>query len=221
MKRLAQYIAELLEKKNVVIPEKWVKFFKLIFKQDAPMLKMKDLIGLYMTLYPPTARIFESQKEKIVSKCQAAILYYRDAGLFLYYESVPLLSEYVFHKPMFHHDLSSVLSYEDIHILQKTFDRKELNTVLHQYRQDDILSGKLLDSLWHQYNLLDQKEVLIQLLQAFSLCYSVSNHLEVYYCPWFVENNLPPHEAKPENLHVFEKKHDVCTPGVLLFREYS
>ena len=71
---------------------------------------------------------------------------------------------------------------------------------------DGLLTRKLLVALWSRYELQDQDiNVLIQLMQAFSLCSQICNQLDVYFFPWFVENNSPPNVAMPEMMHSFDQ----------------
>ena len=214
MAELTAFVKGILEKKSVVLPSKWVQLFKMMSDRDVPYWNYGELVTLFRKLYSTTAKVF--QRSKIDSKCLAAVTYFRDVGLLLFYDSVPLLNQYVFHKPKFvlnllkstfHHDLESQLNYDRSEDLQSKFKRNELKLMMKQYQQDGLLSGKLLSALWQKHNLDDKnKQALQHLLEAFNLCHQVSINHELFYFPWFVQNNVCPEAATPPNLHKFDKK---------------
>ena len=143
--------------------------------------------------------------------------YFSDSNLFLHYESNPFLKDYVFHdidvlvdlfKSVFHHNIAQVINYDNNENLQAQFQKAECDLAVQRYQKEGLLGKKLLSFLWEQYRLsLADETVLLQLMQSFNLCYSISKDQDILYFPWFVQSRQCPPHIDRDNLMKFDKGH--------------
>ena len=143
--------------------------------------------------------------------------YFADSNLCLHYENNPFLKDYVFpdidlladlFKSLFHHNLTDVVNYDNDEKLQAKFQRAECDLAVQRYQREGLLTRNLLSYLWEHYGLsLADESVLLELMQSFNLCYSVSKDQQILYFPWFVESQECPSHIDRNHLMKFDHGH--------------
>ena len=99
MENLKEFLTKVTSQNRVSLPEKWVKFYKLMLKQQKNFFKITELQQLFKELYSKGTQMF--QQEKIKKKFRSTLEYYRAAGHVLHFPDNPVLGEYVFHNKDF------------------------------------------------------------------------------------------------------------------------
>ena len=114
--KLTLFLQETVQKRRVYLPLTWFSFYKVAIQDESSFLLKENLLPIYRK------NDQEKYNKHLESQFQQCLLYFSDVGLFLLFDNVPKLDQYVFHRPMivvdilkalFHHDLPSTLNYND------------------------------------------------------------------------------------------------------------
>ena len=100
------------------------------------------------------------------------------------------------------------MNYDQDEVLQALFTKVDCDLAVERYRNEGLLGKKLLSFLWERYGLsLADETVLLHLMQAFNLCYSISREEVLLYFPWFVQSQKCPSHIAKDHLMQFDKTH--------------
>ena len=151
------------------------------------------------------------------NKSLVPLHYFADSNLCLHYESNPFLKDYVFtdidkladlFKSLFHHNIAQVINYDHDEKLQAKFQKGECDLAVQRYQNEGLLGQKLLSYLWEHYRLsLTDATVLLELMQSFNLCYSISKEEQLLFFPWFVKSQECPQHIDRAHLMKFDQNH--------------
>ena len=197
MENLKEFLTKVTSQNRVSLPEKWVKFYKLMLKQQKNFFQITELQQLFKELFFKGTQMF--QQEKIKKKFRSALEYYRAAGHVLHFPDNPVLAEYVFHnkdfllrllQSCFHHNLKDATNFGD---LVQTMNVSNINLMLQQYDEEGLLAIELLRFQWRQYGLKEEEErAVLEIMKKFHICYPVDGSEKVWFFPYFVRSNEPP-----------------------------
>ena len=197
MDNLKEFLTKVTSQNRVSLPEKWIKFYKLIVKQKKNFFQTTELQQLFKELYFKGTQIFK--QEKIKEKFRSTLEYYHAAGHVLHFPDNPVLAEYVFHnkdfllrllQSCFHHSLKDATNFGD---LMRTMNVSSINLMLQQYDEEGLLAIELLRFLWRQYGLKEEEErAVLEIMKKFHICYPVDGSEKVWFFPYFVRSNEPP-----------------------------
>ena len=212
LKGLKHFLMEVIAQKRMHVPEKWVQFYKLMSRQNSQFLKVEDLKSMFANLYSGS----EFQDAHRTKLFVSALRHFRNSGLIMYFDNISGLDEYVFHKKTFlvdlfkccfHHDLMNNI---DFKALEKhcTFKRSQAEIMVKQYQSEGILSTELLHYLWHKYG-IDKKlqMAVLGIMKLFQLCHPINNSEELFFFPWFTQNNECPGRVNPNKLFPCDQNH--------------
>ena len=208
------FLMAIIAQKRIPIPEKWVKFYKVIREQKSEFLKVDDLKSKFVELYSAISQQF--QKVKVTTKFQSALRHFRNSGLIIYFDNISCLDEYVFHKKTFlidlfkccfHHDLKSTVDFANLGKLQ-SFKQSQVEYMVMQYQTEGILSAELLHYLWHKYG-IDEKlqKAVLNIMKIFKLCHPINHAEDLFYFPWFTQNKKCPDRINPDKLTRCDQNH--------------
>ena len=216
MKEVKECLMKVAQEKRADVPESWVKFYKQILERKKIYLTLDETLQLFPgrpRYKPKTPRGVTSQKNKSL----VPLHYFADSNLCLHYESNPFLKDFVFpdidlladlFKSLFHHNLAQVINYDHDEKLQAKFQKGECDLAIQRYQNEGLLGKKLLSYLWEHYRLsLTDETVLLQLMQSFNLCYSVSKDEQLLFFPWFVKSQECPPHIDRAHLMKFDQNH--------------
>ena len=216
MEKVKKYLINVAKEKRTAIPESWVKFYKQIIGADKIYLTLDETSHFFKTSskshFPRRSTQTKQESDDVVP-----LQYFSDTNLLLHYESNPFLKGYVFpdldslvdlFKSLFHHNIAQVIQYDTEEKLQAKFKKEECDLAVQRYQKEGLLGQKLLSYLWERYGLsVDDKTVLLQLMQSFNLCYSISKDDDMHFFPWFVKSQACPSHINKDHRMMFDKKH--------------
>ena len=212
MENLKEFLTKVTSQNQVSLPEKWVKFYKLMLKQQQNFFKITELQQLFKELYYKGTRMF--QQEKIKKKFRSALEYYRAAGHVLHFPDNPVLGEYVFHnkdfllrllQSCFHHNLKDATNFGD---LMQTMNPSNIDLMLRQYDEEGLLAIELLRFLWHKYGLKEEEErAVLEIMKKFKICYPVDSSEKVWFFPYFVRSKEPPASLNLKKIDTINRQH--------------
>ena len=212
MDNLKEFLTKVTSQNRVSLPEKWIKFYKLMLKQKNNFFQTTELQQLFKELYFKGTQIF--RQEKIKKKFRSALEYYRAAGHVLHFPDNPVLEEYVFHnkdfllrllQSCFHHNLKDATNFGD---LMQTMNASNINLMLQQYDEEGLLAIELLRFLWQQYGLKEQEErAVLEIMKKFQICYPVDSSEKVWFFPYFVRSKEPPASLNLKKTDTIDRQH--------------
>ena len=207
MVNLKEFLIKITAEKRVVLPEKWVQFYKLISNQKKNFLKITELERLSKEFSFVGKPLFQQSKQFTI-----ALQYYRAAGHVVHFPDNPVLEEYVFHnkrfllrliQSCFHHNLKDATKFDD---LMQTMNASNIDLMLRQYEDKGLLAIELLRFLWHHYGLKEQEErVVLEIMKKFHICYPVERSEKVWFFPYFVKSNGPPASLDMKKINVINQ----------------
>ena len=215
MKEVKECLVKVAEEKRLDIPSSWIELYKQILGAKKIYLKMAEVFQLYRASSDQTAETSQgaSHSEK---DARVPLQYFADSNLCLHYEDHPSLKNYIFvdieflstlFKALFHHDITSVIDYENDEKVQAHFHQGECELEVQRYQKEGLMGKKLLSFLWDHYKLSkDAKTTLIELMESFQLCYSVSKTDTLMFFPWFVQSQECPPHINGEHLMKLDKE---------------
>ena len=197
MDNLKEFLIKVTSQNRVSIPEKWIKFYKLMLKQKKNFFQITELQQLFKELFFKGTQIF--RQEKIKKEFRSALEYYRAAGHVLHFPDNPVLEEYVFHnkdfllrlmQSCFHHNLKDSTNFGD---LMQIMNASNIDLMLRQYAEEDLLAIELLQFLRQQYGFkYEEQRAVLEIMKQFYVCYPVDDSEKVWFFPHFVRSNDPP-----------------------------
>ena len=203
---LKEFLTKVTALKRVSLPEKWVKFYKMMLNEKKKFFKVTELQLLFKELYFKRTQLF--QQAKIIKKFRSALEYYHAAGHVLYFPDNPVLEEHIFHykdfllklmQACFHHNLNDATDFTD---LLKTIKVSHKDLMLKQYHEEGLLAIELLRFLWQQYGLEeDEENAVLEIMKKFYICYPVDISKRVLFFPFFLKRNGPPASLDLQKLH--------------------
>ena len=209
---LKDFLTEEIAQKRMQIPEKWVQFYKLMLREKTEYFKVEDLKPIFEPLHSTS----EYQEEQVTKLFLSALKHFRNSGLIMYFDNISGLDKYVFHKKTFlvdlfkccfHHNLMSTI---DFKALEKhwQFKRKQAELMVKQYQTEGILSTELLHYLWQKYG-LDEKvqKAVLDMMKIFNLCHPINSSEELFFFPWFMQNNECPSRIDPDKIVRCDRRH--------------
>ena len=209
MINLKEFLAKMSAEKRVVLPEKWVQFYKLISNQKKNFLKITELEQLSKEFYFEGIPLFEEAKQ-----FTSALGYFRAAGHVLHFPDNPALKDYVFHnkdfllrlmQSCFHHNIKDARNFDD---LMQTMNASNIDLMLRQYDEEGLLAIELLRFLWQQYGLKEEEErAVLEIMKKFQICYPVDSSEKVWFFPYFVRSNEPPASFDLKKTDTINKQH--------------
>ena len=215
MEEVKNCLTKVVMEKRTNIPESWIEFYKQIIGTKKIYITLHETLQLFPGAHhnmPQTAGGAVQQESGPIVPLQ----YFSDSNLCLHYESNPFLKDYVFldidlladlFKSLFHHNITEVINYDNNEKLQAKFQKGECDLAVKRYQKEGLLGQKLLSYLWEHYGLSFHDEtVLLQLMQSFNLCYSISKDQQILHFPWFVQSQECPPHIDRNCLMNFDKK---------------
>ena len=209
MVNLKEFLIKMTVEKQVVLPEKWVQFYKLISNQKKNFLKISELEQLSKVFYFEGKPLFEQAKQ-----FTSALEYFRAAGHVVYFPGNPALKDYVFHnkdfllrlmQSCFHHNLKDATNFGD---LKQTMTASNISVMLQQYDEEGLLAIELLRFLWQQYGLKEEEErAVLEIMKKFQICYPVDSSEKVWFFPYFVRSNEPPASLDLKKIDMIDRQH--------------
>ena len=209
MINLKEFLAKMSAEKRVVLPEKWVQFYKLISNQKKNFLKITELEQLCKEFYFEGIPLFEEAKQ-----FTSALGYFRAAGHVVHFPDNPALKDYVFHnkdfllrlmQSCFHHNIKDARNFDD---LMQTMNASNIDLMLRQYDEEGLLAIELLRFLWQQYGLKEEEErAVLEIMKKFQICYPVDSSEKVWFFPYFVRSNEPPASFDLKKIDTINKQH--------------
>ena len=208
MEEVKDFLVNIAKEKRIALPESWVKFYRQIIGANKIYLTLEEIMHLFQT---------STETKQQGSNYMVPLQYFADTNLCLHYQNNTFLKDYVFpdidflvdlFKCLFHHNIAEVINYDTDEKLQAKFKKPECDLTVKRYQKEGLLSKKLLSYLWEHYKLsVTDEEVLLQLMQSFNLCHSISKDEDLQYFPWFVQlKQCPPHIDR-DRLMQFDKEH--------------
>ena len=209
MVNLKEFLTKMSAEKRVVLPEKWVQFYKLISNQKKNFLKITELEQLSKKFYFEDKPLFQEAKQ-----FTSALEYFRGAGHVVHFPENPALKDYVFHnkdfllrlmQSCFHHNLKHAANFDD---LMQTMNASNIDLMLQQYDEEGLLAIELLQFLWRQYGLKEEEErAVLEIMKKFQICYPVDSSEKVWFFPYFVRSNEPPASFDLKKIDTIDKQH--------------
>ena len=216
MKEVKDLLMKEAKEKRLVVPESWVGFYKQIIETKKIYLTLNETLQLFQEIshssLKTSGNVTHPESDFLVP-----LQYFSDSNLCLHYEDNPFLKDYVFpdidlladlFKCLFHHNLSEVVNFDNDDKLKAIFTKGTCDLAVQRYQKEGLLGQKLLSYLWEHYGLscVDQT-VLLNLMQSFNLCYSISKEEQLLYFPWFVQSQECPPHINRNHLMKFDKEH--------------
>ena len=212
MENLKEFLTKVTSQNRVSLPEKWVKFYKLMLKQQKNFFQITELQQLFKELYSKGTQFF--QQEKIKKKFRSALEYYRAAGHVLHFPDNPVLEDYVFHnkgfllrllQSCFDHSLKDANNFGD---LMQSMNPSNIDLMLRQYDEEGLLAIELLRFLWHKYGLKEEEErAVLEIMKKFQICYPVDSSEKVWFFPYFVRSKEPPASLNLKKIDTIDRQH--------------
>ena len=210
MVNLKEFLTKMTSEKRVVLPEKWVQFYKLISNQKKNFLKITELEQLSKEFYFKDKPLFQQAKQ-----FTSALEYFRAAGHVLHFPDNPAIKDYVFHNKdfllrlmqscFFHHNLKDATNFED---LIQTMNASNIDLMLRQYDEEGLLAIELLRFMWQQYGLQEKEErAIVEIMKKFQICYPVDSSGTVWFFPYFVRSNEPPASVDLKKIDTIDRQH--------------
>lgn len=152
------------------IPEQWEQF-RMALKRDREYCLTIDQLTTKAQDYGIT-----------LTEC---LQYLKDIGDILWYDNIPLLKDYIFHRPrtliqtlqgLFNHDMENYMNFEKNKVFTSkgNFDLKLFNQAKEHYDMFGEISRGLLLSFWfYQYLSYDKFNDLVELIPKLDLCYTI------------------------------------------------
>ena len=202
MDDLKEFLMKVASEKRVVLPEKWVQFYKLMSNQKKNFLKITELEHLSKEFYFEGTPLFQEAQQ-----FTSALEYFRAAGHVIHFPDNPALKDYVFHnkdfllrlmQSCFHHNLKDATNFEE---LMQTMNASNLDLMLRQYDEEGLLAIELLQFLWRQYGLKEEERAVLEIMKKFYICYPVDGSEQVWFFPYFVRSNEPPASLDLKKIH--------------------
>ena len=209
MVNLKEYLLQMTSQKRVVLPEKWVQFYKLISNQKKNFLKITELEQLSKEFYFEDKPLFQQAMQ-----FTSALEYFRAAGHVVHFPDNPALKDYVFHnkdfllrlmQSCFHHNLKDATNFDD---LVQTINASTIDLMLRQYDEEGLLAIELLRFLWRQYGLKEEEErAVLEIMKKFKICFPVDSSEKVWFFPYFVRSNEPPASLDLKKIDTINRQH--------------
>ena len=209
MNNLKDFLRKITVEKRLVLPEKWVQFYKLISSQKKNFLKISKLEQLSQECFFEGKPLFQQ-----ANQFTSALKYFCAAGHVVHFPDNPALKDYVFHnkdfllrliQSCFHHNLQGATNFEG---LMPTMNASNIDLMLRQYSEEGLLAIELLQLLWHQYGLKEEEErAVLEIMKKFQICYPVDSSEKVWFFPYFVRSKEPPASLDLKKRDTIDRQH--------------
>ncbi|KAL3854054.1 hypothetical protein ACJMK2_013336 [Sinanodonta woodiana] len=208
------------------LPQSWYKFLTVLQEQKARILSWHQTLAIFertMKNMNQSMYMLQGSPEKSMAM---VLKYLHVTGEILWYQDNPELSQIVFHRPetlvemlrtIFRHDYDEVIKYQDNYghlagLTRHKFDKQKQEFLHHGLMTQEMLHYTLLFCDLS----IDARELFIDLMLKFDLCYEVAPSVSasallgasrILQFPWFLTADPPvdisqkwPNDIPPENI---------------------